>query len=178
MPCSKRSRADYGMEADIHLRELRQIRDTGRVPVRFDWCPKEVLDLTRWSEPGEPSGVGDDAVLREHLKRAFCCAALLRGPCEPGNADVEFGCESDTLAQALASGQSWNAITGISPTVLAATAVNVIAILGWLWIVRDPWVRDAGDQFARALLANCDALATSQVKTKPKNRSRDVVLKG
>ena len=95
--------ADYGMEADTHLRELRRIRDTGRVPVRFDWCPKEVLDLTRWSEPGELSGVGDDAVLREHLKRAFCCAALLRGSCEPGNADVDFGCESDTLVQALAS---------------------------------------------------------------------------
>jgi len=31
-------------------------------------------------------------------------------------------------------------------------------LVAWFAIVRDDWVRDAGDQFARALLACCDTL--------------------
>ena len=61
----------------------------------------------------------------------------------------------------LSTGQGWSILTTTSPAIIAATIVNVVAILGWLMIVRDSWVRDAGDQFARALLANCDALAES-----------------
>ena len=74
----------------------------------------------------------------------------------------------------LSGGQSWQAFTGISPAIIAATVVAVIAVLGWLVIVRDQWVRDAGDQYARALLASCDKLASATSKqTKPRTRAKD-----
>jgi hypothetical protein len=41
---------------------------------------------------------------------------------------------------------------------LGAICVDIAAIVGWLAIVRDGWVRSAGDQYARALLACCDTL--------------------
>jgi hypothetical protein len=73
----------------------------------------------------------------------------------------------------LSGGQCWHALTGISPPIVGATIVDLIAIAGWLTIVRDQWVRDAGDQYARALLATCDKLApTKQKATKPPARKR------
>jgi hypothetical protein len=78
------------------------------------------------------------------------------------------------LANALVSlstGQSWQAFTGISPAIIAATVVAIVAVLGWLVIVRDQWVRDAGDQYARALLANCDKFG-SATSTQKKRRTR------
>jgi hypothetical protein len=94
--------ADYGRDIDRHLRELRAIRDRGAVPAPMDWWPQEVLELTRWSEPGKPTGAVDPA-LREHLKRAFSCGVLLRAGAEPANADSNLFSESDTLAQLLDS---------------------------------------------------------------------------
>jgi hypothetical protein len=35
---------------------------------------------------------------------------------------------------------------------------DLAALVAWFAIVRDDWVRDAGDQFAQALLACCDTL--------------------
>jgi hypothetical protein len=89
--------ADYGQETDKHLRELLAIRDNGAVPAPQDWYPKEVLDLTRWSEPSGPQEK------RRHLKRVFACAVLLRAAAEPANADGNFFCEADTLAHLLDS---------------------------------------------------------------------------
>ncbi|TAK47200.1 MAG: hypothetical protein EPO23_12205 [Xanthobacteraceae bacterium] len=37
-----------------------------------------------------------------------------------------------------------------------AFAVDVVAIIGWVAIVNDAWIRQAGDQYADALLATCD----------------------
>jgi hypothetical protein len=53
------------------------------------------------------------------------------------------------------------ALAGIKPAAIGAICVDVAAIVGWITVVRDDWVRDAGDQFARALLANCDTLETA-----------------
>jgi hypothetical protein len=36
--------------------------------------------------------------------------------------------------------------------------VDLIAMAFWLVVVRDRWVRQAGDQYARALLSNCESL--------------------
>lgn len=72
-------------------------------------------------------------------------------------------------AMSLSDGESWHDIAEVSSAIFAATAVDIIAIVGWLVIVQDQWVRDAGDQYARALLANCDKLApvrTRQSKAK------------
>jgi hypothetical protein len=52
--------------------------------------------------------------------------------------------------------QIWLSMVALPPAVVAATIIDIFAIIGWLAIVRDQWVRDAGDQYARALLANCD----------------------
>lgn len=43
------------------------------------------------------------------------------------------------------------------PAVIGAALVDLVALAGWLFVVTDGWVRDAGDQYARALLAECDA---------------------
>ena len=55
--------------------------------------------------------------------------------------------------------QIWRVIEGLPPTVIAITIIDILAIVGWLAIVRDQWVRAAGDQYARALLARCDKLS-------------------
>ena len=38
----------------------------------------------------------------------------------------------------------------------AALGVSFAAIVGWLFVVKPAWVRDAGDAYAKALLAACD----------------------
>lgn len=61
------------------------------------------------------------------------------------------------------------------PEVVAAFVVNLIALLAWVTIVTDDWVREAGDQYAMALLACCDFLAASEkrlaTKARPKIRA-------
>jgi hypothetical protein len=42
--------------------------------------------------------------------------------------------------------------------VLGSLAFSVVALVGWLLLVNRHWVREAGYQYARALLANCDSL--------------------
>ena len=70
------SKADDGMDDWQHLHELQLIRDTVRVPSPLDNVPGEVLALCRWSR----ARPGDVTV---HIKRAFCCAALLRAGEDP-----------------------------------------------------------------------------------------------
>lgn len=50
------------------------------------------------------------------------------------------------------------ALSAIKPAAIGAICVDLAALVAWFAIVRDEWVRDAGDQFARALLACCDTL--------------------
>ncbi len=49
------------------------------------------------------------------------------------------------------------------PSALAWAALGLafVALAGWIAIVRDGWVREAADQYAVALLATCDAPASS-----------------
>ena len=58
------------------------------------------------------------------------------------------------------------ALAAIKPAALGAICIDLAALLAWIAIVRDGWVRDAGDQFARALLACCDTLDVAS-PTKP-----------
>jgi len=53
------------------------------------------------------------------------------------------------------------ALAAIKPAAIGAICVDLAALVAWFVIVRDDWVRDAGDQFARALLARCDTLDVS-----------------
>jgi hypothetical protein len=41
---------------------------------------------------------------------------------------------------------------------VGATALLLVALACWMFFVTDLWVREAGDQYARALLSNCDVL--------------------
>ncbi len=82
--------ADGGYKLDEHYQALRRIHDSGKVPVRLEWYPREVLDLALWGFPS-PNDT------RGHLKRAFCCAVLLRAGADPENEGYIFG-ENDTLA--------------------------------------------------------------------------------
>ncbi len=45
-----------------------------------------------------------------------------------------------------------------TPAMMGAAAITIIAIITWISLVRQEWVREAGDQYARALLACCDSL--------------------
>jgi hypothetical protein len=58
--------SDYGSHLEENLAILSDVRDSGLVPERLDWCPIEVLELTRWRE-----GEGTD-----HVTRAFACTLL------------------------------------------------------------------------------------------------------
>jgi hypothetical protein len=55
------------------------------------------------------------------------------------------------------------ALAAIKPAAIGAICVDLAALVAWFAIVRDNWVRDAGDQFARALLACCDTLDAPSV---------------
>jgi hypothetical protein len=98
------SLADYGQDSDEHLGALRAIRDEGIFPCPMRWCPAEVLELIRWSEPADPSwkpgGTGDSG----HWMRAFCCAALLRATSEPWNYGDRLGTDSTVVQMILSLG--------------------------------------------------------------------------
>jgi hypothetical protein len=94
------ARADYGMDADLHLAALQPIRDIGTVPATMGWHPAEVLELIRWSEPENPAHKPGSTGLRGHQMRAFACAVLLRA-----DADRHIGVEA-TLAHCLSSAKA------------------------------------------------------------------------
>jgi len=55
-------------------------------------------------------------------------------------------------------------LSALKPAAVGAICVDIAAIVGWIAFVRDGWVRIAGDQYARALLACCDTLDASTAK--------------
>jgi len=91
--------ADYGNEAEEHLKELKPIRDNGALPAPVGWQPKEVLDLTRWLMPEneDPRWKTGLSIRENHLIRLFSCATLLRLAAEPKN-EGYFDAENQTIA--------------------------------------------------------------------------------
>jgi hypothetical protein len=55
----------------------------------------------------------------------------------------------------------FKALAAIKPAAIGAICVDLAALVAWFAIVRDDWVRDVGDQFARSLSAGCDTLEVS-----------------
>lgn len=81
---------------------------------------------------------------------------------------LAIGLAHDGIASAIASLSPvsiLHALVAVRPAAIGATIVDIIAIFGWLFVVTDNWVRDAADQYARALLANCDSMPTAKLKT-------------
>ena len=84
--------ADYGMDMNAHLTELRTIRDQGIVPTPLPWHPGEVLELIRWSNPENPAHKPGSTGRRGHQMRAFACAAILRaGMGDGGDSESHVG---------------------------------------------------------------------------------------
>ena len=66
---------DYGDEVEGHRAAIDEILRSGRIAKPFDWVPREVLALTRWTE----IDVGDlrEPALTQHRQRLFAAAALM-----------------------------------------------------------------------------------------------------
>jgi len=126
------SMADYGEDMECHLAALREIRDTNVFPKEMHWCPAEVLELIRWSEPEDPDWKPGETGEFGHWMRAFCCAALLRATREPSNYGDGVGTDS-TLIQLVLS-------LCVLPVDFAAEAVRFFA---WLLAHSEPEGRDA-----------------------------------
>jgi len=96
--------ADYGDDVELHLEQLRKIRDEQIILAPMLWHPREVLDLTRWDEPakGDENSRTSDVIVRPHVIRAFVCAVLTRMNAEPLNSQL-FDGEVDTIAGLLDS---------------------------------------------------------------------------
>jgi hypothetical protein len=120
--------ADYGDRADEHLVALRQVRDSGTFPERMYWCPMEVLELIRWSEPEDPEWKPGRTGEFGHWMRAFSCAAILRAEHEPYNYKYNDGCVDSTVVQLI---QSLRAL----PVEFASTAASSLA---WSLLHADP----------------------------------------
>lgn len=121
------STADYGADAEEHLVALRKVRDTLTFPLPMQWCPSEVLELIRWSEPEDPEWKPGRTGEFGHWMRAFCCAALLRATREPWNYGDGLGTDSTVVQMTL----SLCAL----PVDFTAHAVKFLA---WLLINSDP----------------------------------------
>lgn len=91
------SKADYGEDAEEHMVALRQVRDTGTFPKPMHWCPAEVMELIRWSEPEDPDWKPGQTGELGHWMRAFSCAALLRATREPWNYGDGIGTDSTLI---------------------------------------------------------------------------------
>lgn len=72
--------ADYGKEVEEHLGVLQKIRAGMYTfdPRLYYWHPLEVVELTRWTEPGEPGHGMGISEYDHHIARAFCCSLILR----------------------------------------------------------------------------------------------------
>jgi hypothetical protein len=89
--------ADHGWKAHECYALLQPILKAG-VVAADDFNLREVLDLIRWSEPGDPEWYGDTR--RGHWMRLFACTAMVRFA--PTRRDL-FDGECNTLAQLTSS---------------------------------------------------------------------------
>ena len=77
------SQNDYGEEAADHLAGIERQMNTDEEPSALDWCPREVLELQRWTEPSTADEGTIENFEREHLKRLLACTILLRSAGHP-----------------------------------------------------------------------------------------------
>jgi hypothetical protein len=119
------SKADYGFRADEHLAALRQIRDAGAFPDKLPWCPMEVLELTRWSEPDDPNWKPGRTGEFGHWMRAFSCAAILRAEHDPWQYHYNDSSTDSTVIQLIMSLQT------------LPVDLNRIAAQHFAWLILD-----------------------------------------
>lgn len=95
--------ADYGEQQEGHLNALRRIRDAGNIVEPLHWCPGEVLELIRNSQPENAYWMPGSTGVRGHWMRAFASAALLRAREQPWNYGADAAFASYTLIQLIDS---------------------------------------------------------------------------
>ena len=76
--------ADYGDDVALHLEALHQMR-SGSIPAPLQWCPGEVLCLTRWTEWDSLTAQDGAIATRNHWMRLFACTVLIWASLEPEN---------------------------------------------------------------------------------------------
>jgi hypothetical protein len=92
------------MSVDVHLRELKTIRDDGIIARPLKWEPREVLSLNRWSEPDEDRpDEGEIPGIPGHWARAFCCAVLIRAYGDVETREIEHSGYSASIIMLLES---------------------------------------------------------------------------
>ncbi|HVT99087.1 MAG TPA: hypothetical protein VHE33_16400 [Acidobacteriaceae bacterium] len=97
------ARADYDEEVEGHFAALLPIRNEARFIVPMQWCPGEVLELIRYSQPDRPDWKPGSPKIRGHWMRAFASAALLRAQFPPWNYRGDAAEPSLTLIQLIHS---------------------------------------------------------------------------
>lgn len=75
---------DYGDDVEIHLAALHQIR-ANKIPIPMQWHPREVLELTRWTEWDNRNPQDEAISTRNHWMRLFACTVLIWASLEPEN---------------------------------------------------------------------------------------------
>jgi hypothetical protein len=75
---------DYGDDVEIHLAALHQIR-ANNIPRPMQWHPREVLELTLWTEWDSLSAQDGAISTRNHWMRLFACTVLIWASLEPEN---------------------------------------------------------------------------------------------
>ena len=93
----KIAEADYGQDIKKHHDALTSIYRAGITPRHGNWYPREVLELTRWSEPDKPHHPADAVGARGHWMRLFACTALLRVDRLPECRNHLLGCDSTII---------------------------------------------------------------------------------
>jgi hypothetical protein len=76
--------SDYGDDVAIHLEALHQIR-ANKIPIPMQWHPREVLELTRWTEWDSLNPQDGAISQRNHWMRLFACTVLIWASLEPEN---------------------------------------------------------------------------------------------
>ncbi|MHC2457324.1 hypothetical protein ACVMIX_003965 [Rhizobium leguminosarum] len=112
------ARADYGNDTHEHLTQLVNIVRQCELPSPLKWHPREVLELTLWSEPGQ-----QDPGMAARLSRqcAFACTVLLVSYGDPRNAGASYG-----------SNQTLISLVGSLEALGLDIEDEVLSLLSWL----------------------------------------------
>ena len=86
--------SDHGNGVHENTAALDEICRAGKAPEFLPWHPREVLSLTRWSEPTDHDQIKDYCDTKGHTKRAFSCAVLVAWDFK-----CEYGDRGDSLVQ-------------------------------------------------------------------------------
>ncbi|MGD1865395.1 MAG: hypothetical protein ACFB0D_12645 [Phormidesmis sp.] len=152
--------ADYAQDVEKHLSALRQIKN-GDIPAPMEWYPREVLELTRWTEPDQDLNLPKSQRMRGHWLRLFSCTILLHADVAPKNSEDCLWGSDETTIQLIESAKRLG----------AQTSEAALQFFCWCWQQEQLNEEDESRCFAFAILSlatalnNCDAATIDYFKT-------------